>query len=179
MHGTDAHFGATWDAPQQHTWDVGNVAKCHGKNPTFLAKYPIVINLHMSDKFRIFVTEKEIVIRIFTYKTPRRWAKRQSIMRKMRFEENTIRDLGTLNRGQSILLNLYIKGYMHATLAVYNDSIEIVVYGEDINDLTMAEIIIRDHWADSDTLTYDELENEDGPFAYYKWHGHLIETEYK
>lgn len=55
----------------------------------------------MSDIFCIFVTEKEIVIRIFTIKTPRRWAKRQSIMRKMRFQENTIKDLGTLNRGQS------------------------------------------------------------------------------
>lgn len=35
----------------------------------------------MSDNFRIFVTEKEIVIRIFTYKTPRRWAKRQRFMK--------------------------------------------------------------------------------------------------
>lgn len=38
----------------------------------------------MSDIFRIFVTEKEIVIRIFTIKTPRRWAKRQRDMRNMR-----------------------------------------------------------------------------------------------
>lgn len=101
-HGTDANFGASRDAPELHTGDVGNVAKCHGKNPTLLAKYPIVINLHKSDFFRIFVTEKEIVIRKFTIKTPRRWAKRQSIMRKMRFQENTIKDLGTLNRGQSM-----------------------------------------------------------------------------
>ena len=50
------------------------------KNPTLLAKFPIVINLHISDIFRIFVTEKEIVIRIFTIKTPRRWAKRQRDM---------------------------------------------------------------------------------------------------
>ena len=34
----------------------------------------------MSDNFRIFVTEKEIVIRIFTIKNPRRWAKRQRYM---------------------------------------------------------------------------------------------------
>lgn len=87
VHGTDANSGATWDALELGTGDVGNVANCHGKNPTLLAKYPIVINLHMSDNFRIFVTEKEIVIRKFTIKTPRRWAKRQSIMRKMRFQE--------------------------------------------------------------------------------------------
>ena len=36
----------------------------------------------MSDIFRIFVTQKEIVIRIFTIKTPRRWAKRQTYMRE-------------------------------------------------------------------------------------------------
>ena len=41
----------------------------------------MLINLHISDIFRIFVTEKEIVIRIFTIKTPRRWAKRQSDMK--------------------------------------------------------------------------------------------------
>lgn len=35
----------------------------------------------MSDIFRIFVTEKEIVIRKFTFKTPRRWAKRQRYMK--------------------------------------------------------------------------------------------------
>ena len=35
----------------------------------------------MSDIFRIFVTDKEIVIRIFTIKTPRRWAKRQRFMK--------------------------------------------------------------------------------------------------
>lgn len=35
----------------------------------------------MSDIFRIFVTEKEIVIRIFTIKTPRRWVKRQRYMK--------------------------------------------------------------------------------------------------
>lgn len=131
----------------------------------------------MSDIFRIFVTEKEIVIRIFTIKTPRRWVKRQNNMRKMRFQENTIRDLGTLNRGQSMLLNLYIKGYQHSSLSVYHHNVELVVYGEDINDLTMAEIIIRDLMADGDTIEYDKLQNEDGPFAYYKWTGHLIETE--
>lgn len=35
----------------------------------------------MSDIFCIFVTDKEIVIRIFTIKTPRRWAKRQRYMK--------------------------------------------------------------------------------------------------
>ena len=139
----------------------------------------MLINLHMSDNFSIFVTEKEIVIRIFTIKTPRRWAKRQSIMRKMRFQENTIKDLGTLNRGQSMFLNLYIKGYTHATLAIYHDCIEIVVYSREQNGLTAAEMIIRDLWADGDTLEYNELENEDGPFAYYKWKGHLNEIEYE
>lgn len=131
----------------------------------------------MSDIFRIFVTEKEIVIRKFTIKTPRRWAKRQSNMRNMRMCENTIKDLGTLNRGQSMLLNLYIKGYTHATLAVYNTAIELIVYGDQPEDLTVAEIIIRDLMADGDTLAFEELENNDGPFAYYQWHGHLIETE--
>lgn len=131
----------------------------------------------MSDIFRIFVTEKEIVIRIFTYKTPRRWAKRQRDMRKMRFQENTIKDLGTLNRGQSMLLNLYIKGYQHASLTVYYHDIELVVYADEPEDLTIAEIIIRDLMADGDTLEYDKLQNEDGPFAYYQWRGHLIETE--
>lgn len=100
-------------------------------------------------------------------------------MRKMKMAENTIKDLGTLNRGQSILLNLYIKGYTHATLALYLGCIELTVYGEDINDLTMAEIIIRDQMADGDTIEFQNLENEDGPFSYYKWRGHLIETEYE
>lgn len=98
-------------------------------------------------------------------------------MRKMRFQENTIRDLGTLNRGQSILLNLYVKGYMHATLAVYHDCIEIIVYSTEQNGLTVAEMIIRDLMVDGDTIEYNELENEDGPFAYYRWRGHLNETE--
>ena len=42
--------------------------------------------------------------------------------------ENTIKDLGTLNRGQSMLLNLYIKSYTHVTLHVYTYYIELTVY---------------------------------------------------
>ena len=78
--GADANFGPTWEVPEQHTYDVGKVGYGHGKNPILLAKYPTLINLHMSDKFRIFVTEKEIVIRTFTIKTPDRWAKRKRNM---------------------------------------------------------------------------------------------------
>ena len=131
----------------------------------------------MSDIFRIFVTEKEIVIRIFTIKTPRRWAKRQRDMRNMRMSENTIKDLGTLNRGQSMLLNLYIKGYILASLTIYQHEIELIVYAKDMESLSVAEMIIRNNWADGDYLESKELENEDGPFAYYKWRGHLLETE--
>lgn len=131
----------------------------------------------MSDIFRIFVTEKEIVIRIFTIKTPRRWAKRQRDMRKMRMCENTIKDLGTLNRGQSMLLNLYIKGYTHATLNVYLGSIELTVIIHLQKDLSVAEMIIRDLMADGDTLVCDELQNDDGPFTKFQWIGNLIETD--
>lgn len=131
----------------------------------------------MSDNFRIFVTEKEIVIRIFTIKTPRRWAKRQRDMRKLNFKENSIKDLGTLNRGQSMLLNLYIKGYLHATLRMYRYSIELTVYADDPNDLTDAEIIIRNQMVDGDTIAYDTLQDDYGPFTTLRWLGHLIETE--
>lgn len=131
----------------------------------------------MSDNFRIFVTEKEIVIRIFTIKTPRRWAKRQNIMRNIRFKENTIKDLGTLNRGQSMLLNLYIKGYTHVTLAVYTLKIQLTVYIHQPEDLTVAEIIIRDQMADGDTIEYQGAENFDGVFSTLRWCGNLIETE--
>lgn len=131
----------------------------------------------MSDIFCIFVTEKEIVIRIFTIKTPRRWAKRQRNMRKLNFKENTIKDLGTLNRGQSMLLNLYIKGYTHVTLAVYSFKIELTVYIHHPEDLTVAEIIIRDQMADGDTIEYQGAENYDGDFSILRWSGNLIETE--
>lgn len=131
----------------------------------------------MSDIFRIFVTEKEIVIRIFTIKTPGRWAKRQRDMRKMRMCENTIKDLGTLNRGQSMLLNLYIKGYTHAQLTIYRSTIQLIVFAPEPVDLTVAEIIIRDQMAGGDTIQYTNLENSDGPFKTLQWCGHLIETE--
>ena len=131
----------------------------------------------MSDIFRIFVTEKEIVIRIFTIKTPGRWAKRQNIMRNIRFKENTIKDLGTLNRGQSMLLNLYIKGYTHATLSVFLCTIELTAFAPKQNDLYEAEMIIRDQMADGDTLAINELQNDNGPFATIQWIGHLIETD--
>lgn len=133
----------------------------------------------MSDNFRIFVTEKEIVIRIFTYKTPRRWAKRQSIMRKMRFQENTMNDLGTLNRGQSMLLNLYAKGYTHITLAVYTVDIELTVYGDNLGDLEVADMIIRKLMADGDTIKCDEIQGEEKEFVTLQWKGYLNETEYE
>lgn len=131
----------------------------------------------MSDNFRIFVSRNEIVIRIFTIKTPRRWAKRQTNMRKMRMCENTIKDLGTLNRGQSMLLNLYIKGYTHVTIAAYTFKIELTVYIHQPEDLTVAEIIIRDQMADGDTIDYQGAENYDGEFSILRWCGNLIETE--
>lgn len=133
----------------------------------------------MSDIFRIFVTEKEIVIRIFTIKTPRRWAKRQRNMRKLNFKENTIKDLGTLNRGQSMLLNLYIQGCTHATLSVYTHEIELTAYAHDPISITTWENIIRKQMADGDTIQNQELENQDGPFTTIQWRGHLLETEHR
>ena len=131
----------------------------------------------MSDNFRIFVNEKEIVIRIFTIKTPRRWAKRQRDMRKMRMCENTIKDLGTLNRGQSMFLNLYIKGYTQAELNIYPHSIKLIVYALSKEDLNVAEIIIRNQCADGDTIEYHGPEEYESNFATLEWRGHLIETE--
>lgn len=133
----------------------------------------------MSNNFRTFVTEKEIVIRIFTIKTPRRWAKRQRFMRKLNFKENTIKDLGTLNRGQSMLLNLYIKGYAHAQLNIYRSTIEIIVFAPAPVDLTVAEMIVRDLMADGDTIEINNIEGSDGPFQTLQWCGHLIETDYE
>lgn len=131
----------------------------------------------MSEKSRTFVTRNEIVIRIFTIKTPRRWAKRQRDMRNLRFKENTIKDLGTLSRGQSMLLNLYIQGCTHATLSVYTHEVELIVYSRDPISMTTWENIIRNQMADGDSMEYQELENEDGPFTTIKWCGHLLETE--
>lgn len=95
----------------------------------------------------------------------------------MRMCENTIKDLGTLNRGQSMLLNLYIKGYTHVTLAVYLGTIELTVFAPKQNDLSVAEMIIRDLMGDGDSIECKELKNDDGPFATIQWIGHLIETE--
>ena len=176
-HRADVRLKLTLEAPEQHTLKVGKVGNHRGKNPTLLAKYPIVINLHISNNFRIFVTEKEIVIRKFTIKTPDRWAKRQSIMRNMEMSQNTMKDLGTLNRGQSILLGLYFKGFTHAQLSVYTTDIEVVVYIRETTELTIAEMIIRNLMADGDYIEISELENEDGPFTTIKWHGNLIEIE--
>ena len=131
----------------------------------------------MSDNFRIFVSRNEIVIRIFTIKTPRRWAKRQRDMRNLRFKENTIKDLGTLNRGQSILLNLYIQGFTHVNLDVYTHGIELTAYAYDPIAITTAENIIRNQMADGDTIENQELENQNGPFTTIQWRGHLLETE--
>ena len=98
-------------------------------------------------------------------------------MRKLNFKENTIKDLGTLNRGQSMLLNLYIKGYTHVTLNLYRHYIELTVFDSESNDLTIAEIIIRNQMADGDTIEFQELENEDGTFHFFRWRGNFIETE--
>lgn len=98
-------------------------------------------------------------------------------MRKLNFKEDTIKDLGTLNRGQSILLNLYIKGYPHVTLAVYTSKIELTVYIHHPEDSTVAEIIIRDQMADGDAFEYQGAENYDGDFSILRWCGNLIETE--
>ena len=95
----------------------------------------------------------------------------------MRMCENTIKDLGTLNRGQSMLLNLYIKGYTHAQLTIYRHTIEIIVFDPVPVDLTDADIIIRDLMADGDTIEIDNIDGSDGPFQILQWRGHLIETE--
>ena len=131
----------------------------------------------MSEKSSIFVSRNEIVIRIFTIKTPRRWAKRQNIMRNIRFKENTIKDLGTLNRGQSMLLNLYIKGYTNVELGISRRRIELNVYNLGTEDLTAAEMIIRDQMADGDSIEINNIEDSKGPYQILEWCGHLIETE--
>lgn len=98
-------------------------------------------------------------------------------MRNLRFKENTIKDLSTLNRGQSMLLNLYIQGFTHVNLDVYTHAIELTAYAYDPKAITIAENIIRNHWADGDTMGHQELENQDGPFTTIQWRGHLLETE--
>lgn len=98
-------------------------------------------------------------------------------MRQMNFKENTIKDLGTLNRGQSMLLNLYIKGYTLAQLNIYRSTIEIIVFAPEPVDLTSAEMIIRDLMSDGDTIEINNIEGSDGPFKTLQWRGHLIETE--
>lgn len=98
-------------------------------------------------------------------------------MRNMEMSQNTMKDLGTLNRGQSILLGLYFKGFTHAQLSVYTNDVEVVVYIRETTELTIAEMIIRNLMADGDYIEITELENEDGPFTTIKWHGSLIETE--
>ena len=100
-------------------------------------------------------------------------------MRKIRMNENTIKDLGTLNRGQSMLLNLYIKGYLHVTFVVTTFKIELTVFLHQAEDLTVAEMIIRDQMADGDTLEYRGSENYDGVFSILQWCGNLIETEHE
>ncbi len=98
-------------------------------------------------------------------------------MRKLNFKENTIKDLGTLNRGQSMLLNLYIKGYTHVTLAVYTFRIELTVYVHQPEDLMVAEMIICNLMDEGDTIDYQGAENYDGEFSILRWNGNLIETE--
>lgn len=98
-------------------------------------------------------------------------------MRNMRFKENTIKDLGTLNRAQSMLLNLYVKGYTNVTLAVFNNSVELSVYEPCPKSLDIAEIIIRNTMADGDVLGLEKHMNEHGVYSTLKWCGYLIETE--
>ena len=76
-----------------------------------MANYPIVINLHISDNFRIFVTEKEIVIRIFTIKTPRRWAKRQ---RDMKYTATIVLEYSD---GSDMTCDVTIEGEEHDIVA--------------------------------------------------------------
>ena len=86
-------------------------------------------------------------------------------------------DLGTLNRGQSMLLNLYIKGYTHAQLSIYRHTIELIVFATVRVDLSDAEMIVRHFMADGDTIGIDNIDGSDGPFSTLQWRGHLIETE--
>lgn len=98
-------------------------------------------------------------------------------MRKIRMRENTIKDLGTLNRGQSMLLNLYIKGYTNAELSISRRRIELDVYNLGTEDLTTAEMIIRDQMADGDSIQINNIEDPKGPFQILEWRGHLNETD--
>lgn len=100
-------------------------------------------------------------------------------MRKIRFQENTIKDLGMLNRGQSMLLNLYIKGYTHITLTVYSYNIELTVYGDNMGDLEVADTIIRNQMADGDTIKCDEIQGEVKVFVTLQWNGYLNEIDYE
>ena len=86
-------------------------------------------------------------------------------------------DLGTLNRGQSMLLNLYIKGYTHAQLSIYRHTIELIVFAPVRVDLSDAEMIVRHFMEDGDTIGIDNIDGSDGPFSTLQWRGHLIETE--
>ena len=98
-------------------------------------------------------------------------------MRKMRFQENTIKDQATLNRGQSMLQHLYIKGYTHVNFSVYLHSVELVVYAPIKADLKKAELLIRILLEDGDYLDYEVFDDTDRPFVSLTWRGFLIETE--
>lgn len=98
-------------------------------------------------------------------------------MRKLNFKENTIKDLGTLNRGQSMLLNLYINGYSHVTLHVYTYYIELTIFAPIKTDLVTAELIIRNSWGDGDGLEYQEFIDSENPYVTLQWKGMLLETE--
>lgn len=98
-------------------------------------------------------------------------------MRKMRFQENTIKDLATLNRGQSILLSLYVKGYTHVNLCLYSYDIELTIFAHEQEDLLVAEIIIRNQLADGDSIKYDDISDSEGPLFTLRWRGNFIETQ--
>ena len=98
-------------------------------------------------------------------------------MRKMRFQENTIKDLATLNRGQSMLLGLYVKGYTHAQLQLYKYYADLEVFAHEQKDLDVADMIIRNQLGDGDTIEYLDLSDTEGPLFILRWRGNFIETE--
>lgn len=98
-------------------------------------------------------------------------------MRKIRLSENTMKDLATLNRAQTMLLNLYIKGYTHVTLHVYKFNIELTVYASTTKELKEAETIIRNSWGDGDEFEYKVFDESEELFASLTWNSDFIETE--
>lgn len=98
-------------------------------------------------------------------------------MRKISLSGNTIKDLATLNRAQTMFLNLYIKGYTHVTLHSYRFCIELTVYAPTLKDLKDAETIIRNSWGDGDELEYKVFDESEKLFASLTWNSDFIENE--